>query len=190
MNIDELFPTAAPALSDDALLALYAPTDRRVPRLRVNFIASADGSATASGLSGALGGPADKRVFDLQRQLADVVVVAAGTLRDEGYGAMRLSAEAEGWRVSAGLPPQPPFAIVTGSLDLDPASDVFAKAPVRPIVLTVESAPTERRAALEKVADVVACGADTVEPERLVAELVDRGLLQMHCEGARRCSVR
>lgn len=198
MSIDQLFPAApqgtpaAPTahathastnLSDDALLELYGTPDRDIPRLRANFIASADGSATASGLSGDLGGPADKRVFDLQRQLADVIVVAAGTIRSEGYGAMRLPPEAEDWRVRAGLAPQPAFAVVSRSLDLDPASDVFAKAPVRPLVLTSDAAPADRRAALAEVADVVSCGSDTVEPERLVSELVGRGLTQIHCEG-------
>jgi riboflavin biosynthesis pyrimidine reductase len=182
-GIDELFPRPAADLSDADLVGLYAPADRAVPRLRANFIASADGSATASGLSGDLGGPADKRVFDLQRRLADVIVVAAGTIRSEGYGAMRLEADSEAWRVSAGLAPQPAFGIVSRSLDLDPASDVFAKAPVRPLVFTADSAPADRRAALAEVADVVSCGSDTVDPHRLVAELVDRGLPQQHCEG-------
>ena len=130
--IDELFPDRVADLGDDELLALYGPVDRSVPRLRANFIASVDGSATAAGLSGELGAPADKRVFDLQRQVADVVVVAAGTVRSEGYGAMRLGPEAEAWRVAAGLAPQPAFALVSRSLDLDPASDVFALAPSDP----------------------------------------------------------
>lgn len=181
--IDELFPDRVADLGDDELLALYGPVDRSVPRLRANFIASVDGSATAAGLSGELGAPADKRVFDLQRQVADVVVVAAGTVRSEGYGAMRLGPEAEAWRVAAGLAPQPAFALVSRSLDLDPASDVFALAPVRPLVLTSDSAPADRRAVLEEVAEVVSCGATGVEPSRLVDVLVARGLLQMHCEG-------
>lgn len=183
MTVDELYPTPSSDLSDDDLLDLYAAADRSVPRLRANFIASADGSATASGLSGALGGPADKRVFDLQRQLADVIVVAAGTVRSEGYGAMRLEPAAEAWREANGLAPQPAFAVVSGSLDLDPASDVFAKAPVRPIVLTSAGADPRRRAALEPVAEVISCGEKSVEPARLVAELVGRGLTQLHCEG-------
>lgn len=183
VQVVQVHPEARGPLDDDALLRLLAPTDRSHPWLRANFVASLDGSATAEGLSGGLGGPADKRVFDLLRQVSDVVVVAAGTVRNEGYGAMRLGTEAVEWRLAHGLEPQPVFAIVTGSLGLDPASDVFAKAPVRPLVLTNEAADVDRRAALADVADVVDCGASTVEPQRLVAALVDRGLRQMHCEG-------
>ena len=50
-------------------------------------------------------------------------------------------------------------------------------------MLTSDSAPADRRAALEEVAEVVSCGATGVEPSRLVDVLVARGLLQMHCEG-------
>jgi riboflavin biosynthesis pyrimidine reductase len=176
-------PAVGAVLSDTDLLALYTPADPTVPHLRANFIASVDGSATAAGLSGQLGGPADKRVFDLLRQLADVVVVAAGTVRSEGYGAMRLPDEATAWRVARGLPAHPVFALVSGSLDLDPGSSVFTDAPVRPLVLTTATADPGRRAALAEVADVVSCGDSTVEPTQLVAALVGRGLRQIHCEG-------
>ncbi|RFA09433.1 hypothetical protein B7R54_09460 [Subtercola boreus] len=192
-DIIQLHPVAGhppSALTDAQLLALYAPASRAERHVRANFVSSIDGSATASGLSGALGGPADKRVFDLLRQLSDVVLVGAGTVRSEGYGAMRLAPDAADWRSRNGLPEHPVFAIVSGRLDLDPSSDVFAKAPVRPLVLTVSSAPADKRAApadkraaLAEVADVVDCGASTVEVGPLLAALEARGLLQVHCEG-------
>ncbi|MEF2979133.1 pyrimidine reductase family protein [Subtercola sp. YIM 133946] len=176
------------ALTDTDLLALYAPAERSVPSVRANFISSIDGSATAGGLSGGglssgLGAPADKRVFDLQRQLCDVVLVGAGTVRSEGYGAMLLGPDARSWRVANGLPEHPTFAIVSGRLDLDPASDVFAKAPVRPVVLTARSAGAAKRKELERVADVVDCGETRVDAEALIAALTARGLLRVHCEG-------
>lgn len=171
------------ALGDDDILTLYGTTDRAVPVVRANFIASIDGSSTVGGLSGGLGGPADKRVFDLLRRLSDVIVVGAGTLRSEKYDAMRLSMEASRWRVDHGLTAQPHFAIVSATLDLDPSSDVFANAPVRPLVLTAESADPSRRHRLDRVADVVSCGDVRAEAEQLVEALISRGLTQVHCEG-------
>lgn len=171
------------ALDHQALAAAYTVADRRTPTLRVNFITSLDGSATVKGLSGGLGGPADKLVFDTLRRLADVVLVGAGTVRAEGYGAMRLPDADAAWRQAHGLAPQPAFALVSGRLDLDPASDIFAKAPVRPLVLTSQSAPTDARAALDEVADVISCGDEHVEPQRIVDALVARGLPQILCEG-------
>lgn len=168
---------------DAELLARYGVADRAAPHLRVNFIASLDGAASVGGLSGGLNDAWDKQVFDWLRRLADVVVVGAGTARTEGYGALRLGDEAVRWRTGAGLPEHPAFALVSASLDLDPASRIFTGAPRRPLVLTARDAPRQRRNALAEVADVIDCGASTVEPESLRAALVGRGLPQMLCEG-------
>jgi riboflavin biosynthesis pyrimidine reductase len=176
-------PRVGAALTIDDLVALHAPHDRATTRVRANFVASVDGSATAAGRTRDLGGPADLLVFDLLRQLSDVVVVGAGTVRDEGYGPMRLGDEAVAWRRAAGLPDHPVFAIVSGALRLDPTSSAFADAPVRPIVLTHDDAPRDARARLDEVADVVSCGRDRVDPHLLVGALAGRGLTQVHTEG-------
>jgi riboflavin biosynthesis pyrimidine reductase len=185
-RIDVLTPDPASALDDDDLLARYA--DAAAPDwVRVNFVATADGSATADGLSGSLGGAADLRVFDLLRRLADVVLVAAGTVRAEGYGPMRLTEADVVWRRARGMPDHPVFAIVSGSLALDPASSVFTDAPVRPVVVTVAAADPARRAALSAVADVVSCSPaddpDTLDAGVMLHALRDRGLRTVHCEG-------
>ncbi|WP_082454411.1 MULTISPECIES: pyrimidine reductase family protein [unclassified Frigoribacterium] len=176
-------PAGGGALTVDDLVDLHRPHDRTTPRVRANFVASVDGSATASGRTRDLGGPADLLVFDLLRQLSDVVVVGAGTVRDEGYGPMRLGDEAVAWRREAGLPDHPVFALVSGRLGLDPTTDVFADAPVRPLVLTHDEAPRAARSRLDEVADVVSCGRDRVDPRLLVRALVERGLPQIHTEG-------
>ena len=180
VDIVSVLPDLAGDLDDVAIGDHYS-SNVGSPWLRVNFVSSIDGAATVAGKSGGLGGDADRRVFDLLRTLCDVVVVAGGTVRAEGYGAMILGASAVESRVAAGLAPQPTFAIVSGSLDLDPKSDVFAKAPVRPIVFTCESTPANE--ALAKVADIVVCGAKTVAPVAMVTELSERRLTRIHCEG-------
>ncbi|NQX10201.1 pyrimidine reductase family protein [Microbacteriaceae bacterium VKM Ac-2855] len=149
----------------------------------MNFVSSIDGAATHDGLSGGLGGEADRRLFDLLRRLADVVLVAAGTVRTEGYGPMLLDEASAAWRIDAGLPAQPVFGIVSGSLELDPGDRIFAEAPVRPIVVTHGASPVERRDALAEVADVLVCGTEAVDPRLVVRELAGRGLPQVHCEG-------
>lgn len=180
--IDRIWPDPASGLDDDALLAQTAFPDGRT-WLRVNFISSIDGAATREGRSGALGDPADRRMFDLLRRPADVVLLGAGTARIEGYGAMRLPDEEVAWRTDAGLAPQPTFALVSRSLGLDPASSIFTDAPVRPIVYTAASAPAERRAALADVADVVVAGDENADGERIRHDLAERGLNRIHSEG-------
>ena len=74
----QLLPTPSGELSDDDLLAAYAPPAGPGPHVRVNFVSSADGAAWLDGRSGGLSSPADKRVFGLLRDLADVMLVGGG----------------------------------------------------------------------------------------------------------------
>ncbi|WP_394769467.1 pyrimidine reductase family protein [Lacisediminihabitans sp.] len=180
-RIDRLLPLPAAEVSDEDLLEAFGATPERW--LRVNFVSSVDGAATAGGLSGGLSGAADKRVFELLRRLSDVVLVGAGTVRAEGYGPMLVSTESADWRTERGRPAHPVFAIVTGALDLDPASRIFTAAPVRPIVVTTERPTAERRARFESVADVVVAGERTVDVVAMVSELADRGLGRVLNEG-------
>ncbi|WP_242089529.1 pyrimidine reductase family protein [Curtobacterium sp. DN_7.5] len=177
-------PTSIADLADDDLLELYRAGVPDGPWLRVNFVTTLDGSASASGRTADLGGDDDLRVFDLLRRTADVVLVAAGTVRDEEYGPMVLHDADVAWRRAHGMPDHPVFAIVSGSASLEATSRVFTEAPVRPVVLTSGSgASSERGRALAEVADVVACGDDSLDVTAAVRALVDRGLERIHCEG-------
>jgi riboflavin biosynthesis pyrimidine reductase len=179
-----LWPEPDPApLSDEALAELYEVPDRGKPWVRLNFVTSLDGAVTVDGHSEGLSGTADKRVFGLLRMLCDALLVGAGTLRHEGYGPVRLSPERRAWRVAHGLVEWPTLVVVSRTLALDPAHRAFAEAPVRPIVLAPQNAPTTERAALAEVADVVAEGTDEVDLPAAIAGLHDRGLYQVLSEG-------
>ena len=115
------------------LRATYAyPTDsdERVERanglwVRANMVSSVDGSAVRAGRSEGLSSEADKALFATLRGLADVVLVGAGTARTEGYRALRADPACADLRASLGQAPAPVLALVSGRLDLDPASDLF-----------------------------------------------------------------
>ncbi|HKE66314.1 MAG TPA: pyrimidine reductase family protein [Micromonosporaceae bacterium] len=168
-------------LDDDALLRAYPVGDE--PLMRANFVASVDGAVTADGKSGGLGGPADKRIFDLLRVQCDAVMVGAGTLRIEGYGAMTVDDRHRELRRRSGRAPQPALVVVSGRLDLDPAHAMFREAPVRPFVLTHDGAPAGRRKALSEVAEVVVCGREAIDFRAARAVLVDAGYPHVLCEG-------
>lgn len=162
-------------LTDVDLAEHYAyPEGRSAPWVRVNFVSSADGAATVEGTSGGLGSDADKQVFGVLRELAEVVLVGAGTVRAENYRGAR--------RTTRGRDTPPPIAVVTGSADLDPTSALFTDTRVPPIVLTLATAPPERRERLTAAgADVAVL--DDLAPAALVAELARRGLHRVLCEG-------
>jgi riboflavin biosynthesis pyrimidine reductase len=175
-----------PDLQDNPDIAqAYAyPGDR--PWLRVNMVASADGAAWLKGRSGGLSSSGDKRIFQVLRGLADVVMAGASTVRKEGYGPIK---PREAWsEIRAGRPEVPPIAVVTRSLagfDLD--HDLFdADAISTTIVITCESAPHERRKELARHADVIVAGGESVDMSLAVAQLHERGLTRILCEGGPR----
>jgi len=136
------------------------------PSVRLNMIASVDGATAVAGRSGGLGGVADKHLFAVLRSLADVVLVAAGTVRAERYGPGTL-----------------PIAVVSRSCQLDWQSRFFTEATFRPVVVTVEAAPQENRDHAAEVADVVLAGRDDVVLAVALDALAARGARSVLAEG-------
>ncbi|MDN5748903.1 MAG: dihydrofolate reductase family protein, partial [Pseudonocardia sp.] len=123
------FPTDGPSdgepLDDRSLAAHYAyPDGLAAPYVRVNFVASIDGAVSVDGRSAPLGSEADRCVFGLLRELADVVLVGAGTVRVEDYRGAR--------RPTRGRDTPPPIAVVTASAARAPAARLFTDTPVAP----------------------------------------------------------
>lgn len=153
--------------------------------VRANFISSVDGAATVAELSGGLQTPGDNRVFAALRDLADVVLVGAGTARAEGYSAIHLSSARRATRRRFGLAEGLPTAVVSRSLRLDPDSTLFtdAEPEARTIVVTCGVGNPAVRAALEQVADVLVCGDDDVDLASARSALAERGLRRVLAEG-------
>lgn len=170
-EIRRLWPQAGGPLDDDALLECYAYPD--APTLRMNFVSSADGAATVGGRSGPLGGPGDKRIFDMLRLRCDALLVGANTVRTEKYDALRPDPR---WREAHGLTPYPLMVILSHSLDLDPEQAIFADAPRPPLIL---AAPGPAPGKLGEVAEMVTVS-DLAE---VPVELRRRGATRILCEG-------
>lgn len=150
--------------------------------LRANMVASVDGAISLDGRSQPISGAADWFLFGLQRALADVIVVGAGTARNEGYGPGRARPEFAHLRRRADQSPAPTLAIVTASGDLDPEAN-FLGGEERAIVCTCASAPADRVDALRARADVVVVGDEHVDLPALLAALRDRGKSRVLTEG-------
>ncbi|MEV6060632.1 pyrimidine reductase family protein [Nocardia asteroides] len=177
-------------LDDDALARCYAyPRHLERPWVRANFVNSIDGAFTVDGVSAGLGTAADHRVFTLLRELAEVIVVGAGTVRAENYGGAhpdpdrRRAHFRHGIGGSADGTP-PPIAVVTASARLDPASKFFTDAEVAPLIVTTAHAAPDQVAALEQAgARVVVAGEAAIMPAALLRVLAEHGLQRVLCEG-------
>jgi riboflavin-specific deaminase-like protein len=179
VSIRALWPSAGAAVN--SLVDWYPRADR--PALRVNFVSSLDGAVTVDGFSAGLSGPGDKLIFGALRMVCDALIVAAGTIRAERYDALRLDAARRDWRRGNGLAEYPLMVVVTRSLDLDPAQEIFSDAPIRPIVITSAAAPADRRAALAGVAEILTAGEREVDLAAAFAQLHARGATQLLSEG-------
>lgn len=148
--------------SRDDLAFLYAYPDVQRPWIRSNFVSTLDGAAHASdGKSGSLGGDIDAQAFGVMRTLADVVVVGAGTARDEGY-----------------RPADIPLALVSRSLDIPSGLLVDHQ-----VVITTADADPQRLDALRGQVDVIAEGVGEIDWPAVIEHFTRRGWLHILCEG-------
>jgi len=112
-------------------LAALAPRER--PYLVLNMVATLDGKATIEGRTRAMSTDADREIFHHLRTQVDAVLVGAGTVRAERYGAITKSDELREKRRREGVRPDALACIVSGRLDLpsdlpllgDPESEVL-----------------------------------------------------------------
>jgi riboflavin biosynthesis pyrimidine reductase len=175
MILTRVFPGGAEPLDieDPAtrarLLELYAHP--RPNWLRINLVVTVSGSAGgADGTSETITNPADRRILGVIRELSDVVLIGAESLRKEGYV----------------LPKNARLAIVTASGALKGHGIVPPVEPGRLIVLCPPAAAARVRESLGEVtAEIVEItGHDgRIAPAAIVAALRSLGLASIVCEG-------
>lgn len=168
-----------PPADDEQIASWYAFADGVT--LRSNMIMSADGAAAGGdGLSKSLSGPADGRLLSVLRALADAVIVAAATLREEHYNPIRTRPTMTAARAAAGQNPHPRLVMVTRHPKRDRSLRALAQAPVRPLVVCEAD-----NGALADIADVMELPAvgGGVDLARAKAQLAGMGMRRLHTEG-------
>ena len=123
------------------------------PWLGLCMVASIDGSIAVDGTSAKLSSPTDIAVLARLRRLADVIVVGAGTVRDEGYGAPHK----QGQRIG----------VVTRSGRLDFDSEIFTGG--AGFVITSESGAPDVPTGI----DVIRVGREEIDLAAAIARLGD-----------------
>lgn len=174
-----LLPEPGDVPDDASLAAAYRLPPGR--SLRMDFIASLDGSIAVAGRSRGLQSPGDQRVFRLLRALADVVLVGHGTASAEGYGPVSPGSGLGRLRTELGRPAALPIAVVSRRASLA-AGDRLAVPGT--LLVTCDAADADRRrAAADAGVTVLVCGDDDVDLPAALDALAGRGLAQVTCEG-------
>ena len=177
-----LFPDWAEAVDPAQVYADLLRANGR-PSVRLNMIVSVDGGTSWNGVSGALGGSADKALFQVLRSLTDVVLVASGTMKAEHYGPAMLPQATQDARRQRGQTAVPPIAVVSRTCRFDWKAPFFTAATGRPIVITVSDADAADRARAAEVAEIIVAGAHDVDLARAMHELGARGARTVLAEG-------
>jgi riboflavin biosynthesis pyrimidine reductase len=162
------------------------PAERDGIWVRANFIASLDGAASVGGTTGRLGGSGDRAVFGLLRELADVILVGAGTVRAENYAGARPTIAQRHRRQDRGQREVPQLAIVTKAGRLDRDMPVFTRTEVPPLVCTCTAAADQIRRGLGGLAEVIDCSShdpNRVDEAAVLWTLGQRGLRRILTEG-------
>ena len=178
--------------TDDDLRATYlrprtSHPDR--PWVLANMVAGIDGCSAVDGRVGELSGPADKLLFQQLRQVADVVLVGAETIRAERYGPVRLTDHEVATRTARGQHPLPRTAVVSRSLEFDWTIPLFGSGGdghPRPLILAPEAIDPGALAAAERYAEIIVAGHDTVDLADALHKLHDLGAGTVLAEGGAR----
>jgi len=165
----------------EPLSVLFGEFRRRdgSPWVMLNIVESVDGATALSGGASALNDADDRELFLALRAVADVVLVGAQTVRSEGLGPVRMSAEMLEHRARAGLEGEPRLAILSRSLNIDPDHRVFSDPMRRPIVVAPTNADPHRLDRIAEKADIV--GVDTDRSEAIIDALAPAQVIL--CEG-------
>lgn len=170
-------------------LAPYLGVDRSRPMhecwVTGHMVAGLDGTAAIGGRVGSLSTAPDQALFRRMRQIADVVLVGAETVRRERYGPVRLTDEAVEWRRARGMWPLPPIAVVSRTLEFDWGAEVFAgaSADASTYLITCAAVEPNRLADARKHATVLVAGGERVEPAAALQALAGLGHRVVLCEG-------
>ena len=176
-------------LYDDLVLGGDAP--RTEPWLALCMVSSLDGSVTLRAVSEGLGGPADKRALARVRDACDVILVGAGTVRDEDYPPYPGGEARQQRRVAKGLAARPPVAMVTRTGALPEGHPLVADPDDAPIVIVAAADEARVRAALlptpaGAAIDWLVAGEAELDWRAALAGLAARGLTRISCEGGPR----
>lgn len=170
-------------LDDDGLAAVYGVPPGTSTWLRTNFAASLDGGITGGdGRSGSVNTAADHVVFELLRALSDVLLVGAGTLRNEGYEEQTVATRWAPLRAAQGLHPRLPVVAVSRQGAVPPT--LLGSTAGSVLMATCEQAPklAETREQLGPD-NVLVHGPDAVDLASVRDDLAARGLARVICEG-------
>jgi 5-amino-6-(5-phosphoribosylamino)uracil reductase len=178
--VELLLPERRSTSPDDLASGLrlgdLAPAER--PYVVLNMVSSIDGKATLDWRTKGLSSELDRQLFHHLRTQVDAVMVGAGTVRTERYGALVKSEELREKRIREGLAPDPVAIVVSARLELPPDVPLLQAPDQRVVIVTGSDAEI---AGVKAQVEYVRLGDDL---QLALARLrADGGVRSVLCEG-------
>ncbi|MFN6563877.1 MAG: RibD family protein [Nostoc sp. ChiSLP01] len=128
--------------------------------------------------------PVDQEHLEYQVSLADLVLMGAGTARNEGVAFTIENPELLAARQFRGQPPQPITCVVTASLNLSPDMDFFRQDIERWIFTTRTAIERNSDATtLHKLADLIELGDTDLDWDKAYELIAQRGIRKIFALG-------
>lgn len=160
----------------------YAYPEENKAFLRTNMVSSIDGAISIDGHAHGLSNETDKKIYRAMRNLADVILVGARTMRIEKYKPAAIDEKNQALRILRGQMSIPPVALVSMSGLFDWDLPFFKDAKVKPFIFTSDEGFNVASEGKD-LAEIIKCGKDKVDLHKVIEELSSRGLNKILCEG-------
>lgn len=154
------------------------------PFVFINAAMSADGKiATIKRRQTRISGSLDFDRMDELRATSDAIMVGIGTILSDNPSLTVKSKERKERRLSIGLEENPARIVVDSMARTPIDADIFKKGEGKRIIAICENAPDQNVSDLSKLADIISVGKKSVDLEKLLCELKNRGIRKLMVEG-------
>lgn len=154
------------------------------PFVIINAAMSADGKiATVERSQTRISGSIDFDRMDELRASSDAIMVGIGTVISDNPSLTVKSKERKEKRRALGFTENPVRIVVDSMARTPENADIFKKGEGKRIIAVSESAPIEKVRRLSQLAEIIFTGKNSVDLEKLLCELKNRGIRRVMVEG-------
>lgn len=154
------------------------------PFVFINAAMSADGKiATIKRKQTRISGSLDFDRMDELRATSDAIMVGIGTVLSDNPSLTVKSTERREKRRTMGFEENPARIVVDSMARTPIDADIFKKGDGKRIIAVCENAPEKNVRELSKLAEIICTGQKSVDLEKLLFELKNRGIKKLMVEG-------
>lgn len=176
-----IIPQPEKILDLSLLPSLYSWPEK--PWIRANMVQTLDGSVQdLLGSTELITNDIDKSVFRTLRQLSDVIIVGAKTVKTNKYQDIKISEQNKNLRKKLKLKDIPRLAVISNNLSIEKDFFINWKDNLAPLIYTHKENQS-KIGNFKDLAEIVFCGKNQVDLKAVKKDLIQRSFTRILCEG-------